>query len=96
MWVSMGDEDHLELIDQYLKYAGGFRCAAAYDGSREGRGARDPMCHRDRDGSVTRSNCCFYCVCRVVAWPRVTDCAGHGSGGRRRCGLVPYMPPPFF
>ena len=43
MWVSMGDEDHLELIGQYLKYAGGFGPPAAYDISAKGRGARDPM-----------------------------------------------------
>ena len=43
MWVSMGDEDHLELIGQYLKYAGGYSAPAAYDISAKGRGARDPM-----------------------------------------------------
>lgn len=43
MWVSMGDEDHLELIGQYLKYAGGFGEARAFDVSAKGRGARDPM-----------------------------------------------------
>ena len=43
MWVSMGDEDHLELIGQYLKYAGGFGAPAAFDISAKGRGARDPM-----------------------------------------------------
>ena len=43
MWVSMGDEDHLELIGQYLKYAGGYGAPAAFDISAKGRGARDPM-----------------------------------------------------
>mgnify|MGYP006250547401 FL=1 len=43
MWVSMGDEDHLELIGQYLKYAGGYSAPAAFDISAKGRGARDPM-----------------------------------------------------
>ena len=43
MWISMGDEDHLELIGQYLKYAGGYSAPAAYDISAKGRGARDPM-----------------------------------------------------
>ena len=38
-----GDEDHLELIGQYLKYAGGYGAPAAYDISAKGRGARDPM-----------------------------------------------------
>ena len=43
MWITMGDEDHLELIGQYLKYAGGYGAPAAYDISAKGRGARDPM-----------------------------------------------------
>lgn len=42
MWLSMGDEAHLELIGQYLAYAG-FAPAAAFDISARGRGARDPM-----------------------------------------------------
>jgi len=42
MWLSMGDEAHLELIGQYLDYAG-FAPAAAFDISARGRGARDPM-----------------------------------------------------
>ncbi|KAK7242035.1 hypothetical protein SO694_00018496 [Aureococcus anophagefferens] len=43
MWVSMGDEAHLELIGQYLKYAGFSTPPKAYDISAKGRGARDPM-----------------------------------------------------
>ena len=43
MWVSMGDEAHLKLIGQYLKYAGFSKPPKAYDISAKGRGARDPM-----------------------------------------------------
>eukprot|EP00629_Pelagomonadales_sp_RCC1024_P000910 CAMPEP_0119280778 /NCGR_PEP_ID=MMETSP1329-20130426/23419_1 /TAXON_ID=114041 /ORGANISM="Genus nov. species nov., Strain RCC1024" /LENGTH=294 /DNA_ID=CAMNT_0007281377 /DNA_START=126 /DNA_END=1006 /DNA_ORIENTATION=+ len=31
MWISMGDEAHLELIGQYLQYAGGFARPKAFD-----------------------------------------------------------------
>ena len=43
MWISMGDDDHLELIGQYLKYAGFANAPRAYDISAKGKGARDPM-----------------------------------------------------
>jgi SAM-dependent methyltransferase len=58
MWLSMGDEvrrlpqlpfptlgcqAHLELIGQYLKYAGFSKRPRAFDISAKGRGAKDPM-----------------------------------------------------
>ena len=43
MWLGMGDEAHLELIGQYLYYAGFDVPAKAFDITAKGRGARDPM-----------------------------------------------------
>ena len=63
MWVSMGDEDHLELIGQYLKYAGGYGAPAAFDGERTRR--LHPDVHRDRDGRVAL---CLLAWCGVVAF----------------------------
>ena len=39
----MNDRQHLELINGYIKYAGGFKNATAYDISASGPEAYDPM-----------------------------------------------------
>jgi SAM-dependent methyltransferase len=45
MWLQMNDRQHLELINGYLQYAGGFKERNAYDITAEGGpdGYRDPM-----------------------------------------------------
>lgn len=43
MWLALGDEGHLELIGQYLKYAGFDKRPRAFDISAKGPGAKDPM-----------------------------------------------------
>ena len=45
MWLQMNDRQHLELINGYLKYAGGFTDVQAFDitATIPDRGYRDPM-----------------------------------------------------
>ncbi len=43
MWLEMNDRQHLELINGYLKYAGGFSEGKAFDISAQGADAYDPM-----------------------------------------------------
>jgi hypothetical protein len=43
MWLKMNDRQHLELIDGYLQYAGGFEPRKALDISATVVGYRDPM-----------------------------------------------------
>jgi ubiquinone/menaquinone biosynthesis C-methylase UbiE len=45
MWLQMNDRQHLELINGYFQYAGGFKERKAYDIKAEGGGNdyRDPM-----------------------------------------------------
>jgi len=44
MWLSMNDRQHLELIDGYLQYAGGFKAREAFDITAAGPGQPfDPM-----------------------------------------------------
>jgi SAM-dependent methyltransferase len=43
MWLEMNDRQHLDLINGYLQYAGGFLTPQAFDISAKGSGARDPM-----------------------------------------------------
>ena len=45
MWLKMNDRQHLELINGYLKYAGGFKNTEAFDITAEGASSVsfDPM-----------------------------------------------------
>jgi len=43
MWTEMNDRQHLELIDGYFQYAGGFKPRKAFDISAKGSGVKDPM-----------------------------------------------------
>eukprot|EP00587_Corethron_hystrix_P006731 CAMPEP_0113301824 /NCGR_PEP_ID=MMETSP0010_2-20120614/2890_1 /TAXON_ID=216773 ORGANISM="Corethron hystrix, Strain 308" /NCGR_SAMPLE_ID=MMETSP0010_2 /ASSEMBLY_ACC=CAM_ASM_000155 /LENGTH=284 /DNA_ID=CAMNT_0000155507 /DNA_START=193 /DNA_END=1047 /DNA_ORIENTATION=+ /assembly_acc=CAM_ASM_000155 len=43
MWLSMNDRQHLELINAYFQYAGGFKTREAFDITADGSGAPDPM-----------------------------------------------------
>jgi len=45
MWLNMNDRQHLELINGYLKYAGGFGDVQAFDitATLPDKGYRDPM-----------------------------------------------------
>lgn len=43
MWLEMNDRQHLELINGYLQYAGGFKPRQAFDISARGPGSGDPM-----------------------------------------------------
>ena len=46
MWLKMNDRQHLELINGYLKYAGGYKNSQAYDITAEEGNASfgfDPM-----------------------------------------------------
>lgn len=43
MWLNMNDRQHLELINGYLQYAGGFEPREAFDITAETTGYRDPM-----------------------------------------------------
>lgn len=45
MWLQMNDRQHLELINGYFQYAGGFRERKAFDITADipGNGYRDPM-----------------------------------------------------
>jgi hypothetical protein len=45
MWLKMNDRQHLELINGYLQYAGGFEPREAFDitATVPGNAYRDPM-----------------------------------------------------
>jgi len=43
MWLNMNDREHLELINGYMKYAGGYEEREAWDISASGGDAYDPM-----------------------------------------------------
>lgn len=43
MWLDMNDRQHLELLNGYFHYAGGYKDRTALDISAKGPGTRDPM-----------------------------------------------------
>ena len=43
MWLKMNDRQHLELINGYLKYAGGYKNTEAFDITAETGSISDPM-----------------------------------------------------
>jgi len=43
IWLNMNDRQHLELINGYFQYAGGFDAREAWDISASGGDALDPM-----------------------------------------------------